>query len=385
MIRRPATSSAGATLAPSRRPPAPIPPPRPQLWSRVLWGVVFAAAIATIVYLTWSVLSVLLASAAFAYLLDPMVTRFQRRGWAREWGILFLLVMGLAIGTTVGLVLIPSAYRQFAELAANLVPYLDSMATRLTPLVTQVETRFDVDIPLDLRELGRNLPTYLEAMSPDMRVRIQAILASIGTGSLQVLLAVLSVTLMPVFVFYLLRDWPKLVAGVDDLVPPRHRPLVRSIATEIDGRIGAWVRGQLLVAMILGVVYTIGLLISGIDLALTMGLLSGALFLLPYIGPWTAATVSIVLALLKFGFDWHVAVVLGTYLLGQVLENTFLTPLLVGDRVGLHPMVVIVALIVAGNLLGIWGLVIALPLTAAIDVVANEVLLRYRLSRTYNG
>lgn len=382
MIRRPASSSAGAAVAPrvGRSPP----PPRDR-WSRFRWGVVFAVAIGATVYLTWSVLSVLLASAAFAYLLDPVVTRFQRRGYAREWGILILLVLGLAIGTTAGLILIPSAYRQFAELAANLVPYVDKLATRLAPLLQQVEARFGVDIPLDLRELARNVPAYLEAMSPDMRVRVQAILAGIGTGSLQVLLAVLSVTLMPVFTFYLLRDWPRIVAGVDALVPPRHRALVRSIATEIDGRIGAWVRGQLLVAMILGVFYAVGLLISGIDLALTMGLLSGALFLLPYIGPWSAATVSVALALLKFGFDWHVAVVLGTYLAGQLLENTFLTPLLVGDRVGLHPMVVIVALIVAGNLLGIWGLVIALPVTAAIDVVANEVLLRYRLSKTYNG
>lgn len=381
MIRRPASSSAGAAPPPIRR----RPPPKAQTWNRVLWGLGFAIAIGVVVYLTWSVLSVLLASAALAYLLDPLVTRLERRGYTRDWGILILLVLGVALATTAGLVLVPGVYKQSAELAHNFVPYLDALADKVSPLVVQVEQRFNVDIPLDLRELGRNAPDYLRQMSPDMRAKVQAILASIGTGSLQVLLAVLSVTLMPVFVFYLLRDWPKIVTGVGELVPPRHRPLVRMLALEIDGRIGAWVRGQLVVAMILGCFYSVGLLISGIDLALTMGILSGALFLLPYIGPWSAAMVSILLALLKFGFDWHLAVVIGTYGLGQVVENTFLTPLLVGDRVGLHPMVVIVALIVAGNLLGIWGLVIALPLTAAIDVLASHVLARYRQSRTYNG
>jgi predicted PurR-regulated permease PerM len=129
----------------------------------------------------------------------------------------------------------------------------------------------------------------------------------------------------------------------------------------------------------------VGLLVAGADLAITMGLLSGALFLLPYIGPLIAATLSIGLVLLEHGLDWHLVVVILTYVLAQTLENMVLTPLLVGDRVGLHPLVVMVALIVGGNLLGVWGLVVALPVTAAIAVVGSHVLELYRKSRTYEG
>lgn len=381
MIRRPAVSTAGGAPSPPRRPAA----PRATAWSRIAWVIVFGLVVVGVIYLTWSVFSVLFASAALAYLLDPVVVRLERRGYRREWGILVIALAALLLAVTAALVVIPGVVQQFAELSRNLVPYLDRIAERAGPLVAQAEARFGVDIPLDLRELGRNAPGYLAALSPDMRARIQGILSGIGAGSLQVLTAVLSVSLLPVFTFYLLRDWPRILAGVNALVPPRHRSLVHRVAGEIDGRIGAWVRGQLLVAFLLSIWYTVGLLVSGIDLAFTMGMASGALFLLPYIGPVTAGVVSTVLALLKFGVDWHVLVVLGTYGLAQLLENTFLTPTLVGDRVGLHPMVVIVALIVAGNLLGIWGLVLALPLTAAIDVLAGQVLAWWRESRTYRG
>lgn len=382
MIRRPVASTAGNAPPPPLRHPPRAPQPR---WGRALWGALFVGVVATVLYLTWSLFSVLFASAVLAYLLDPLVTRLAARGYSRDAAIGVLTAVGLALATTAALVLVPGIVQQFAELSRNLVPYLQGAAARGGPLVAQAEARFGIDIPLDFDELATNAPAYLELLSPDMRTKIQGLVTSIGAGSLQVVLSVLSVSLLPVFTFYLLRDWPRILVGVDDLVPPRHRLLVGRLALEIDARIGAWLRGQLLVAALLGCFYTVGLLISGIDLAFTMGLLSGALFLLPYIGPIGAGTVSTVLALLKFGVDWHVAVVLGTYGLGQVLEGTFLTPALVGDRVGLHPMVVIVALIVAGNLLGIWGLILALPVTAALDVLLAQVLLWYRQSRTYRG
>jgi len=170
---------------------------------------------------------------------------------------------------------------------------------------------------------------------------------------------------------------------VDDLVPVRHRPIVRTLALEIDGRIASFVKGQLLVATILGAFYTVGMLVARVDLAVTVGVLSGALFLLPYIGPLIGAALGVGLALIQYGVDWHVVVVVATFGLAQLMENTILTPMLVGDRVGLHPMVVMIALIVAGNLLGLWGLVVALPVTAALAVIGGHVLDVYRRSRTY--
>jgi predicted PurR-regulated permease PerM len=338
-----------------------------------------------LVWLTGSLLSVLVASAVIAYLLDPVVTWLERRGHGRERAIL-LVGAGATVALFVALgIIVPGLAGKVGEVGDRATPYLQDVSGRIGPWLHEAEKRFGFTVPTNLRSLASQLPSLLQKLSPDARDAIQSTLGNIAGGGMQVVLAVLTVTLLPVFTFYLLRDWPVIVAWVDDMVPVRHRPTVRALAAEIDGRIGSFVRGQLTVAAILGCWYTVGLLVAGVDLAITMGILSGALFLLPYIGPGIAALLSVGLALLEHGFDWHVIVVVATYGLGQFLENTFLTPMLVGDRVGLHPMVVMIALIVAGNVLGIWGLVVALPVTAALAVILGHLLERWRQSRTYLG
>ncbi|MES2638120.1 MAG: AI-2E family transporter [Myxococcota bacterium] len=382
MIRRGAHSSAGTQVLAARRPPA-----LPQVgWgSRLRWGLAFVGIIALLVYLTGSLLSVLIASAVLAYLVDPLVGRLQARGYSREGAIVAIGgLLTAAVLIAVGIV-VPGLASKISEVGAEVSPYLNGVSGRVGPFLDQVETRFGVVLPTDLRAFASEIPGYLQKLSPDARKSIQDWLGRLAGGGLDVVLSVLTVSLLPVFTFYLLRDWPLIVTWVDDLVPVQHRPVVRTLAVEIDGRIGSWLKGQLLVAVILAVLYTVGLLVSGIDLAVTMGLLSGLLFLLPYIGPMIGAGLSIGLALIQFGFDWHVMVVAATFGLGQLLENMFLTPSLVGDRVGLHPMVVMIALIVAGNILGVWGLVVALPVTAALAVVGAHVLQTYRQSRTYLG
>lgn len=378
IARRP--SSTTGPLPPRRSAPKPV-----DLWGRLRWALAFVGFTCVVLYLTRSVISIVLASAAVAYLVDPVVSRLQRRGYKRDVAIFLIGLLGVAGIVLAGLIVIPGFAGQFADLSQNITPYLATISERLGPILARIEETFKVDVPVDVNELSRLAPDYVKKMSPDMRAGIQAFVAGIAGGGWAVILSSVSVSLMPVFTFYLLRDWPEIVASVDDLVPAAHRPLVRRLAEDIDGRIGAFIRGQIFVAFILGCVYTVGLLISGIDLAFTMGIVSGVLFLLPYLGPVIALSMSVVLALVKFGLSWHVAAVIATYGLGQVLENTFLTPMLIGDRVGLHPMVVIVALIVGGNLLGVWGLILALPVTASLAVVVTEILLRYRGSRTYRG
>jgi predicted PurR-regulated permease PerM len=381
-MRPSAHSSAGTRSLPTRRPPAP--PPIPS-WGRFRWAIGFAAAFLLIVWLTGSLLSVLVASAVIAYLVDPVVTRLQRRGHTRERAIVIIGgLTGVFLLVGVG-VIVPGFARKAAEVGAQVSPYVSGFEDRIGPLLNEVEARFGVVVPTDLRALASELPTYVQKLSPDARKTIQDVIGQVAGGGLSVLLSVLTVSLLPVFTFYLLRDWPLIVGWVDDMVPVRYRATVRTLAGEIDGRISSFVKGQLTVAALLAAWYTVGLLVAGADLAITMGLLSGALFLLPYIGPLIAATLSIGLVLLEHGLDWHLVVVILTYVLAQTLENMVLTPLLVGDRVGLHPLVVMVALIVGGNLLGVWGLVVALPVTAAIAVVGSHVLELYRKSRTYEG
>jgi predicted PurR-regulated permease PerM len=382
VIRRSAHSSAGTAVLRSRPPPA---APKPNLASRLRWAIAFAAVVASSVYLTSSVLSVLVAAAVVAYLLHPVVTRLQARGYRRVSAIFLIGIAAALVGALAVLVVVPGFVRNVGALGGNVTPYLDGLAGKAQPVVGWLENRFDVVIPLDLRALAAEIPVYLEKLSPDARSTMKDYVGRLAGGGIDVVLAVLRVTLLPVFAFYLLRDWPDIVGWVHELVPPRHRPVVRSLAAEIDIRIISFVKGQLLVAGILAAWYTVALLLAGLKFGVTMGILSGALFLLPYVGPLAAATMSVGLTLLEYGFDWHVLAVAAAYGFGQVLENTFLTPMLVGDRVGLHPLVVIVAIIAAGELLGLWGLVVALPVTAAFAVVGGHVLEEYRRSRTFLG
>lgn len=388
MIRSRAHSGQGQAPLGTRRPPPP-PAPTPSGGgfgrSHLAWAVAAAGVVAGLVYVTSSVLSMLLASAVLAWLFDRPVSALQARGRSREFGIALVTTGLFAVLVVIGLYVVPDAIRQIAALTTNLRPYFERAAVEFGPLVAQAEARFGVDLPVDVHELGQLAPEYLQKITPDVRAQIEAALATVASGGLSVVLSLLSLSLLPLFTFFLLRDWPDLVRFVADVVPPAARPTVGRLVTEIDARLIGWVRGQLTVAVVLGVVYSVGLWLSDIDLAVTIGLMGGVLFLVPYVGPLLTGVLAGGLCLLKFGVDVHLAIVVATFVVGQALEGTVLTPLLVGDRVGLHPMVVMVAIIVGGNLLGMVGIIIAVPVTAALAVVGAWGLEVWKQSRTYGG
>ncbi len=384
MLRRSNHVGAGARLLPARRASSRREPASPAR-SYLGWGLVAAVVVAGLLYLTWSVISMLFAAAVFAWLLDGPVRAVERRGLSRQTAC-FVVGLGLvAAAVGVMVVIVPRVVTQVAELSTNIVPYVQRLSENLGPWVAMAEARLGVHVPVDMNELGQELPGLLKRISPDVRARVQEWLQTAAQSSLSLVLSFLSLSLLPLFTFYLLRDWPEILTGIDGLVPARFRPTVQTMSSQIDERLSGFVRGQLTVAAVLGLVYSTGLLVTGIDLAITVGMLGGALFLVPYIGTLVAGGLAVVLALLEFGLDWHVVAAAAVFGAGQLLEGTFLTPWLVGDRVGLHPMIVMVALIVGGNVLGIWGLVLAVPATAALAVVGSHLHARWKASRTYSG
>jgi predicted PurR-regulated permease PerM len=367
------------------RPIQTIKPPSGSVSSRIFWGLGFCLGIGLVLYLTWSVISVLVASGVLAYLANPIVTRLEKHRISRSMGawLLGTLVVGVVVLAVT--ILIPIFVNQIQELSANLTPYINQLQGRIGPLKLELESRYGVVLPVDLQDLAQHVPQYLQKLSPDVRSTLSEFLQQLATGGVGFVLQVLQISLIAPFTWYLLVDWPHLLDVTRSLVPPRWRPVVEDAACEIDERIGAFIRGQLLVCAVLGLLYTGGLLLTGIDLAVTIGMMSGALFIIPYLGTLVGIVLSCLLALLKFGFDWHVIACAATFAIVQSIEGTFLTPYLVGDRVGLHPMVVIVALMVGADLLGIWGLLVAVPVTAALAVISNRLLKRYQASHLYQG
>ncbi len=383
MIRRRATSQSGAPTG--RLKPRPPVAPALTLREKLFWAAAILVVGGVLASLLWPVFSLLFASAALAYILSPLVHRLAARGYSRTGGALVLFGFGAVAVTLTALIVIPAVANQFSELSGNVQGYLNRASAAIGPAAAWVEARADVHIPLDLSALQEQLPGWITQLSPDARQSIQGWLSGLFTSGLGFLTGLLDVMLLPLFTFYLLRDWDQIMAWCRDLVPPRQRERAMRIAGEVDDRLSAFVQGQISLCLLLGVLYSVGLWVANIDLAFVVGMTAGILFIIPYFGPAVGLVLSLLLAFLKFGIDPHLLYVLGVFFGVQAAEGWVLTPVLVGDKVGLHPMVVMIALLVGGSLMGLWGMLLAIPATAILHVLLSEVVSLYRASAFYEG
>ena len=349
----------------------------------MFWGVSFVLVLIGLLWLVWPVFSMLVGSAAIAYLLDPVVDRFERRGMSRAAAIGLIFLTGVIGLTVAALVVVPTVAEQFAVLSHNIADYLSRANALLAPGAAWIEAKTSVHVPIDPLEIQAMLPDLVKKISPDARASIQGYITGAFSSGLGLVLKIFNLALLPIFTFFLLLDWDRIVAAVDELVPPRYRDPVRRVAREVDLRLGGFVQGQITVALVLAVLYSIGLRLVGIDLAYLVGISAGLLFVVPYLGTVIGIVLSVVLAILKFGFDGHLLGVAAAFAIPQAFESWFLTPRIMGDKVGLHPMVVMVSLIVGGNLLGVWGMLVAIPITATLSVVLSEWIRGYRASRVF--
>jgi predicted PurR-regulated permease PerM len=379
MIRRPPTSLAGGPLGR----PSPGRPSDPRTANRIAWGLTFVGVAAALGWVLWPILSVLLAAAALAYLFDPVCDAIESKGVRRELAI-GALFLAIALVSTLGLLLlVPALAAQFKALSGNVRTYVDNLANLIAPAAAFLEQQTGHPIPVDWDGLKQETPQWLGQLSPDAKEDVQAFLGGLFHSGLGLFTAIVNLALLPVFTFYLLRDWDRLVAAIDGLVPARQQSRVRRLARETDERLSAFVRGQITVCAVLSVLYSTGLWLSGIDLAVGIGLLAGALFIVPYLGTVVGVFLATVLCLMKFGIDVHLVYVALTFGIAQAIEGWFLTPVMVGDKVGLHPLVVMIALLVGASLAGIWGMLLAIPLTAVLDVLGKEWLRFYRASAAF--
>ncbi len=390
MIPRPKNSTRGASTRPGRRRPR-RPATARQLaasapiWVRVAWLAAFGIVLTSLLWVLRPVFAVLAASAGLAYILDPPTDWLERRGLSREAaiGVVFTVLLGGA--GLVTLLFVPGFAREGREIADQIGPFIANLDKLVAPALAWASDVSGQPVTLDLADLQRVAPGWVADNSAKIQETGSALFTGLLTQGIGVLNAVLNLTLLPVFVFYLLRDWDKLTESVRSLVPLAQQSRVDRVAKEVDRRLSAFVRGQITVSVIMAGLYSAGLLLVGIDLAVPVGVLSGLLFVVPYLGTAVGIVLATVLALLKFGIGWQLVQVAVVFAVVQGIEGYLLTPRIVGDQVGLHPLVVMVALIVGGSLLGIWGMLLAIPITAVLSVFGAEWLDLYRRSRVYAG
>jgi predicted PurR-regulated permease PerM len=344
------------------------------------WAIVAALAVGAVFAALWvlkAALTPLAAAFVVAYLLDPLIDRFEARRVRRPFAI-FLLLGGVG-GGVLGFLLfvIPRLVREISALADRMPKYLERFVTEGVPAL---ERRLGVDLPHTLEEVLGQRGAELTALGTARDVLTGTVATLSGTVGLVVALLVI-----PILAYYLLVEFDSIVARMGEWVPPRHRAYVFDKVRTADRLIAGFLRGQLLVAATLGVLYAVGFSVIGIDLAIGVGLLAGAMALIPYLGNIVAVTTATVLCVLKFGVDGHLLAVIGWYVVVQNLEGFVLTPRIVGQSVGLHPAAVIVALLIGGDLFGFLGLLIAVPAAAVAKVFADEAFDAYRRSSLFRG
>ena len=346
---------------------------------RLQWTAL-ALAVCWLVWVLAPILTPFVFALILAWLGDPLVDRLERAGRSRNVAVT-LVFTAMALIVLAGLlILVPLLERQIETLIASWPHYRDWFMVTALPWVEQ---RLGIELTdwLDFGHLSQ-----LVRENWDRAGGIAAtVLGYLSRSGFAVIGIVANVALLPVITFFFLRDWDLLVERVASLIPRDHLDVVSRLAHESSEVLSAFLRGQFLVMLVLGVMYGLGLWAVGLDLGILIGLIAGLLTFVPYLGPASGILLGVIAALVQYG-DWqHVAGVLVVFGIGQVIESYVLTPKLVGDRIGLHPVAVIFAVLAGGQLFGFLGMLLALPVAAVVNVLLRYAQERYRHSRLYVG
>jgi predicted PurR-regulated permease PerM len=338
-------------------------------------------AIALVIgFLIWLLAPVLMPFAVagmLAYLGDPMADRLERLGMNRTWAvsIVFFVLILLLVGAL--LLLVPLISDQVENLVHNLPGYVDWIQNTALPWL-QRKLRLDPDA-FDTSRLMAAIRAHIGSIG----AVATTVLGTVSRSSLGAVMWLTNVVLVPVVAFYLLRDWDRLIAYIDSVLPRSVQPTVAHLARESDAVLGAFVRGQLLVMLGLGIFYGGALTLVGLSVGPLIGMVAGLLSFVPYLGFMVGFGAAIIAALVQYG-DWaHLLMVCGVFIVGQLLEGYVRVPKLVGDKIGLHPVAVIFAVLAGGYLFGFLGVLLALPAASVIMVLLRYLLERYRMSELY--
>lgn len=341
-----------------------------------LW-LILGAAVSGGVYLLAPVLTPFLFSALLAYLGDPLIDRLEARKISRSRAVTLVfsaIILGLLL---LLLLLIPLSAHEFRGLMRRFPSYIDWLQTNIVPWL---HDRLGADPELfNLASLRTQLLNYAQ----DIGDLAGGLFESIRDSSTIIFSWIADLLLMPVVTFYLLRDWDLLVARVRALLPRRIEPTVSKLARESDAVIGAFLRGQFIVMAALGIIYSLGLAIIGLDFSLLIGLVAGLVSFVPYLGLIIGILIASIVAILQFHSLMSVIPVLIVFGIGQMISDLALTPALIGDRIGLHPVAVLFAVLAGGHLFGFFGVLLALPVAAIIAVLLRHAQDKYLQSAFY--
>jgi len=337
------------------------------------WGI----ATAVFVIVLWFLGDVILpfvVGGAIAYFLDPVADRLDRLGLNRGISVAIITLFAVLLFTLLFLLVVPSLVQQaitLIEIAPQLARDLHAFLGTHFPSIFEPES---------------SAYQALVSLGETIRERGGQVLQTALSSAASLLNIVVLLVVAPVVAVYLLYDWDRMIAEIDNLLPRDHAPVIRRLARDIDATLASFIRGMGTVCLILGTYYAVALMLVGLQFGLVVGALAGLITFIPYVGAIVGGALAVGLALFQFWGDWlSVGLVAAIFASGQVIEGNFLTPKLVGSSVGLHPVWLIFALSAFGALFGFVGMLVAVPVAASLGVIARFVLDQYRDSRLYRG
>ncbi|TDR16268.1 AI-2E family transporter [Marinicella litoralis] len=329
------------------------------------------------IYLLSPILTPFAVGALLAYLFDPLADKLEKLKLNRTLSVtlVFLVISLLVFG--IALILIPTLERQISSFIKNLPMYFEWLRENVSPWL---QSTFGIQTDIfNFNELTQLLKSHWESAGGIA----QTVLASVTKSGLVIVNLFMNFLLIPVVTFYLLRDWDIITQRVSELIPRPYHKTVTTITRDANSVLSAFLRGQLSVMLALGAIYTIGLWIVGVELSLLIGMGAGMISFVPYLGTIVGLIAGVIAALVQFGDVNHIVYVLIVFGFGQLMEGFILTPWLVGDRIGLHPVAVIFSVLAGGQLFGFVGVLLGLPLAAVIMVLLRHGHEKYMASKLY--
>ncbi|SIT54457.1 Membrane protein [Mesorhizobium prunaredense] len=346
---------------------------------QIRFWLISAIILAIFLYVFSGILLPFVAGMVLAYFLDPVADRLQRLGLSRLMATIVILFAFIVVLVLAFVILIPVLASQMADFASKLPEYL----TRLQSLITSFDPRWlEEQFGVDANGLREGLNSLLTSGFG----LLTTVFTSIWSSGVALVSVVSLFVVTPVVAFYMLLDWDRMVAIVDSWVPRDYVQTVRAIANDINTATAGFVRGQGTLCLVLGAMYATGLTLTGLNFGILIGLFAGLISFIPYVGSLTGLVLAVGVAFVQFWPDWTmVAAVAGVFFVGQFIEGNILQPRLVGKSVGLHPVWLMFSLFAFGALFGFVGLLIAVPASAAVAVLARFAIARYLESPLYKG
>ena len=337
-----------------------------------------------LIYLLAPVITPFAISAVLAYVGDPLVDRLEKVSlgrWklGRTMAVSIVFVLMLSLLTVVLLIIVPLLVEQIRTLMHLLPRWIEWFSTTALPWLAG-KLGFELK-DFDTTQFTQVFKDYWREISS----AAFKVVDYVSRGGLAVAALLTNLILIPVVTFYLLRDWDPLIRATHDLLPRNMEAEISRTVIEVDDVLGAFFRGQLMVMLALGLIYSIGLSLVGIELGILIGMGAGLLSIVPYLGSIIGVLVAAVAAVFQFQDVFHLLMVLLVFVVGQTAEGMYLTPKLVGDQIGLHPVTVIFAVLAGGQLFGFLGILLALPVAAALNVLVRNMLQKYRQSELYQS